>query len=227
MTSAPRPTVLIPVNATGEAKSRLSEILSTAERRELVLALTRDLFDHLESLGDRVRYGVVTSQGEVGEIVRERGGFVVGEPDDAESLGQIVDGSLRPFEDSLDGGLLVMPVDLPRVDVTALEKLLDRVRESSVYLVPDEEQAGTNVLWRNPPLAIECQYEGTESFEAHVAAAERAGYSPEVERPAPFRFDLDTPEDWHRLTQSPDQLSEHTGEFVADFMIDINRSLSG
>lgn len=222
------PAVLIPVGATEQSKSRLSSVLDPEQRRELVLALTRDLFEELASCATDIQYGTVTSEGDVAEIVRDRGGFATGEPDGAETLGEIVDGAVRSHDSLAEAdGLLVMPVDLPLVDCGALDDLFERFESSDIFLVPDEDEKGTNVLWRSPPTAIPCQYEGTASFDAHRSTAKGHNYSPTIERLEPFQFDLDTPADWHRLLQDPDSLSEHTREFVTEFMLGINQTISG
>ena len=222
------PAVLIPIRATRQSKSRLSSVLDPDQRRELVLALTRDLFDELASCETDIQYGTVTGGGEVAEIVRERGGFVTPEPENADTLGEIVDEAVCSSEQLTDaGGLLVMPVDLPLVDHTALDGLFERLESSDVFLVPDEEEEGTNVLWRNPPRVIPCQYEGTSSFEAHLSVAETHNCSPEIERLDPFRFDLDSPQDWHRLLEDPNRLSDHTREFVTEFMLGVNQTIGG
>ena len=67
-----------------------------------------------------------------------------------------------------------------------------------VTIVPSDARSGTNALLLRPPDVIDPAF-GSDSFEAHLRAAEAADAAVQVVSDPLLGFDLDTPEDLERL----------------------------
>ena len=101
---------------------------------------------------------------------------------------------------------LVLPGDLPYLSVAALDELVlaaDAGLAAAggaplVAIAPSDARSGTNALLLRPPDVIEPLF-GSDSFEAHLRAAEAADAAVQVVSDPALGFDLDTPEDLERL----------------------------
>jgi 2-phospho-L-lactate guanylyltransferase len=92
-------------------------------------------------------------------------------------------------------GVLVVPGDLPQMDVVSLEAVLNVVPDPpAVVIVPDRREHGTNVLLLAPPDLLPFSY-GPGSFRRHVALAEARGVQPVICRIPELAIDADLPED--------------------------------
>jgi 2-phospho-L-lactate guanylyltransferase len=93
-------------------------------------------------------------------------------------------------------GVLILPVDLPRLTAQDLETMLALGATSpAVVIAPCRHETGTNALLVCPPALIQFAF-GPDSFAAHCAAARAAGVEPLIYRADGIAFDLDTPDDW-------------------------------
>jgi 2-phospho-L-lactate guanylyltransferase len=122
--------------------------------------------------------------------------------------------------------LLMLPADLPLLEVASLDRLLDAADAALVagsgrpvaVIVPADARAGTNALLLTPPNVIEPQF-GVASFEAHLRAASEAEASVQIVDDALLGFDLDTPDDLERLELSRQLELQALGEdLVADVL---------
>jgi 2-phospho-L-lactate guanylyltransferase len=89
------------------------------------------------------------------------------------------------------------------LDPAELDAALERMRPGRVAVVPDRHGTGTNALLLDPPEAIEPSF-GPGSFERHRGAAEAAGATLSVERPAGLVLDVDTGDDLRSLLDALD-----------------------
>jgi 2-phospho-L-lactate guanylyltransferase len=98
--------------------------------------------------------------------------------------------------------LLVLPADLPILDVGDVRSVLEAAGDGPcVVVAPDGARSGTNALLSRPPDALPFLF-GQDSFEAHVQAARGRGLDLRIcERPH-LAFDLDTAGDLARLKQT-------------------------
>jgi 2-phospho-L-lactate guanylyltransferase len=92
-------------------------------------------------------------------------------------------------------GTLVLPSDLPLLQVEDVEAILENSRFlKRVVVAPDRHGDGTNALLMTPPGLIEYGF-GKGSFARHVQRAEQAGAEVRIYRSPTVELDLDTPED--------------------------------
>jgi 2-phospho-L-lactate guanylyltransferase len=100
---------------------------------------------------------------------------------------------------AIDAGferVLLVPGDTPLVAVDEVDAMLAAAAAdgTSVVIVPDRHDTGTNALLLAPPDVIEPSF-GPDSLARHVAAAQAGAVSHRVERVPSLIFDVDTSED--------------------------------
>ncbi len=185
---------IIPVGTFEGAKSRLGDALDAEERQVLVEGLLDRTVEAALAV-DRFRDVVVVSPD---RAILHRAADL-----GARTLRQrthgLNAGLVEARADVVAGGagaILILPIDLPFVEVDAVIAVLDALGEAeapAVVLVTDHHGTGTNTLALKPPDAIEFAF-GPESRRAHRAAADAAGAT-YVELAGPLTIDLDTPDD--------------------------------
>ncbi|HEY3522476.1 MAG TPA: 2-phospho-L-lactate guanylyltransferase [Candidatus Limnocylindrales bacterium] len=188
-----RTAAVIPVRALEGAKSRLGDVLDAEERRDLVARLLLRTIAAARDAG-AADILVVTDDPEVRALASDAG---------AETLVQRQPGLNEALDEArrlavVKGAeiLVVLPVDLPLVDVEAVGALIaaaDADGGRAVVLVPDRHGTGTNALALRPPDVIDFAF-GPSSRSAHAALAAEAG-ARYVELDSPLAVDLDTAED--------------------------------
>ena len=92
---------------------------------------------------------------------------------------------------------LILPLDLPLLTTSALEKLVEPGYQPSpsIVIAPCRHRQGTNVLVLSPPRLIPPQF-GLYSFARHQQLAQQTGVNPTICHSPHLAFDLDTPKDW-------------------------------
>jgi 2-phospho-L-lactate guanylyltransferase len=194
--------VLIPIKELDKAKARLSAVLDDAARRDLVLAMLRDVIAAATACPGLDGACIVTRDTEALAIAAEAGAEGLAEPGElnealtsaAEKLR--VRGAIR---------LLVLAADLPLADATSIAAALET--NADIVVVPSRD-GGTNAL-ACAPGAIDFQF-GPDSAQKHLAAAATAGLralSLDLPRLA---LDIDTPDDLDRLRAAGEAVGRHT-----------------
>lgn len=189
--------VIVPVKSGG--KSRLSTVLSEAERGALVRSLFRGLMKTLTGAGVVKSCLVVSSDREVLSMALSYGAHPVPESGD-----HGVNSAVRIGMTEADWAkeFLVLPADLPRFRGSDLGAIL-RLRRAGlrVLLSPSYAFDGTNALLfpREPPLSI--SYDAN-SFWNHLASASKLRFPVGVCARDGIMFDVDSPEDLRRLAGS-------------------------
>jgi 2-phospho-L-lactate guanylyltransferase len=188
---------IIPVGPLEAAKTRLGGALDAEERQDLAerfLVRTLGAALAVDRLADIL---VVSPDREVLRRAADLG---------ARTLRQRTSGLNAGLAEARDdvvaggaGAVVVLPIDLPFVTAEAIGDVLGALASagpgpgSSVVLVTDRHESGTNVLALRPPDAIDFRF-GADSRRAHRDAAVAAGAT-YVEVGGPLALDLDTPED--------------------------------
>ena len=197
---------MLPMRTVSGGKARLGEALDAEEREELVLGL---LLSTLAVIADWPRCGrihLVSPDPVLGAATTLAGADVVIHRQPGEGLNEgIVMGIAAAMVDGACS-VLVLPGDLPYLSVAALDELVlaaDAGLAAAgggplVAIAPSDARSGTNALLLRPPDVIEPLF-GSDSFEAHLRAAEAADAAVQVVSDPALGFDLDTPEDLERL----------------------------
>jgi 2-phospho-L-lactate/phosphoenolpyruvate guanylyltransferase len=184
--------IAVPVKSLDRTKSRLSPLLSAAERAVLTLAMLEDVLD--ACLAQRSwDVWVVSADEAVLEIAARRSAHPLVE--EGRTLGEAVrqsEGEIR----GAGGELAIVLGDLPLLTPTVLERAL--AVDAPVVAAAAASDGGTNMLVRRPPSIIPARF-GRASFAKHRWAARRERVRFEVARDPELAFDLDRPEDVARL----------------------------
>jgi 2-phospho-L-lactate/phosphoenolpyruvate guanylyltransferase len=181
--------IALPVKSLGDAKSRLSPLLSPLERGALALAMFEDVLDETLAL-DGWETWVVSADESVLEIAmgRRAHGIVEERPSLRSAVHQIEEeAAARQLE-----ALAIVPADMPLVTSDALKAALHTL--GPVVIAPSTDERGTNLLLRRPPDAIPSRF-GPDSFRRHLETAAEHGLPTAVVEREELAFDLDEPDD--------------------------------
>jgi 2-phospho-L-lactate guanylyltransferase len=216
--------VVVPLRGIDSGKSRLGQALDAEEREVLVLGLLGRTLDVLAAWPAAQRVYLVTGDATSAELARRalRSLSVVEEPRNGG-----LNAALRAARDAAAAAgataVLMLPTDLPVLEVAALDRLLDGADAALaagngrplVVVAPSDARGGTNALLLSPPSVIEPCF-GESSLSAHLEAAAQADATVQLVIDPAFGFDLDTPDDFERLdTGAVLQLERRGQEMLA------------
>ena len=193
--------ILIPVKSLANAKQRLASILDQPTRTELAKAMLCDVLETVHAWADRPDVGVVTSDSFALELARRFGFQVI---PDTFNRGETdaIEMATRVCEAKGVRNTLVVPGDIPLIQVGELERILEAAPDQGSVLVPAADGRGSNAVWRCPAGLFPLRF-GNDSFKPHLAAA-RATRKPCVILSLPgIALDIDNPADLRRLAETP------------------------
>ena len=179
-----------------QAKARLAPILDDAGRRELALALFRDVLAAAHACPALDAVAVVSEDPDVLSLAADAGAEALAEPG---SLNEALASASRRLVRPRQGGdrLVVLAADLPLADAASIEAVVQA--DANVVIVPSKD-GGTNALALQIG-AIAFRF-GPESARRHVGEAQGAGLrSLSLDLP-PLALDIDTPEDLDELRRA-------------------------
>ncbi len=201
---------IVPLRSLEGGKTRLGGALDAEERETLVSGLLRHTLEVLRAWPALRRIHVVSGDPAVLSLAATGGANAVAEESDGETSPDTLNAALRAGRDAAvragATAVLLLPADLPLLDVDALDSLLDAADaalaagsgQAVAVLAPADARDGTNALLLAPPDAVEPAF-GPASLERHLRAAAAAGASVQVVVEPGVSFDLDTPDDVERL----------------------------
>jgi 2-phospho-L-lactate guanylyltransferase len=193
--------ILVPVKSLANAKQRLASVLDQPTRTKLAQTM---LFDVLETLGtwaSRPEVSIVTNDPFAVELARRFEFQVI--PDNANrSETDAIEMATRFCESQGVDDTLVIPADIPLINASELEKILQTAPAEGSVLVPAADGRGTNAAWRRPAGLFPLRF-GNDSFKPHLAAA-RATQKPCLVLSLPgIALDIDNPSDLRQLAETP------------------------
>ncbi len=180
---------VIPIKASGDAKSRLSDVLDARQREALVSAMLERVVDAARASSAFSRI-VLVGPGR-GDISRDLAVI----PDPGLGLNPAVQSALESFTSDSPGRIVFIAADLPTVEPGDLASLA-RVPENAIAIAPDRHKTGTNAISLPLPGAAGFQFAfGPDSFARHKHEAERLGLNIEIVESPGLERDIDEPED--------------------------------
>jgi 2-phospho-L-lactate/phosphoenolpyruvate guanylyltransferase len=195
MSASHRTAVVIPVKGENP-KTRLSSLLTPAQRRQLQVAMLEDTLQTLmraRMVGDAY---VVSSDAQVLEFAKRFGARGVPEPADA-GVNSAVNRGLE--ETAGYERQAVIPADLPLLAVEDLKAGPMLAREGAqVVISPSETFDGTNMLLVSRGVGMPLHYDD-DSFRKHFASATSRRLRVAVYYSRGVGFDVDRPADVHRF----------------------------
>ena len=197
-----QPIILIPCKPLAEGKSRLSPILSGAERAALCKRFLLDTLALACAVTGSGDIRVVSSDPEAVQLAADAGVRGEDDPDgDLNSaLARAVErtvgpDSLRPDSPKECRNVLVLPIDLVLATPVQLTRML--AFAGDLVLTPDRAGHGTNLLRVAGRIARDFRFQyGENSMSKHLAEARRLDLRPEVLRDPELGLDVDTPADY-------------------------------
>jgi 2-phospho-L-lactate guanylyltransferase len=204
---------IVPVNVLSKSKARLSPVFRPAERRELSIAMLRDVLAALRSARNVRRVTVVSADKDVREIARRFGAAFLWEGR-RRGLNKGVRLAIRNSERKGALAVLVIHADLPLVKPLEIDRFVEQSQGHSVALIPSKDGSGTNALLMNPPDAIRPVF-GHRSLKRHLRLAKQRGAASKVLASRGISFDIDKPQDLIQLARKHPRNS--TGRFLTEF----------
>jgi 2-phospho-L-lactate/phosphoenolpyruvate guanylyltransferase len=188
--------ILVPIKILADAKQRLSPVLSSDERFALAQAMCEDVLQTLAAWANRPPVAVVTSDGFARDLAARFNFEVV--PDDNSGETSAIETATAVCKQRGAENTLVIPADIPLIDTSELQKILDNVPSAGTLLVPDAAGRGTNAAWRSPADLFPLRF-GNDSFLPHRAAAQATGLPCIVLELPGIARDVDRSEDLFEL----------------------------
>ncbi len=175
--------VLVPVKAFRDAKGRLAEALTPAERAEL----SRTMAAAVVRAASPLPVWIVCDDDDVAAWAAEVGASVLWKP------GRGLNGAVNEGVADL-AGLGVTTVIVAHADLPHAQALAHVGEGEGITLVPDRHDDGTNVAAVPARSGFVFAY-GPGSFERHQAEAARLGLPLRVVREPRLAWDVDRPDD--------------------------------
>jgi 2-phospho-L-lactate guanylyltransferase len=185
---------IVPVKPLRRGKSRLAEVLTQEERKDLNRRLLSNTVDTLAAIPEIEHVLVVSRDQEALALAREHGARTVQE-NGAPGLNLALARATIVAKNYVTSGVLIVPADLPLLTTEDVRFMLDKAKDPPVVVVaPDRRQQGTNALLVCPVGLIDYDF-GPGSFHRHCERARQAGARLEVCELPSLALDVDLPED--------------------------------
>src|SRR5690349_9657128 len=140
--------ILVPVKNLQNAKQRLSAVLDQPARTQLAHAMITDVLETLASWDARPEVAVVTTDLFVRELAREFDFTIIADHNRGET-----DAIEHATELCIAQGAqstLVIPGDIPLIEVSELQSIMEVAPKQGSVLVPAADTLGTNAAYRSP-----------------------------------------------------------------------------
>ena len=193
--------ILVPVKSLANAKQRLASVLDQPTRTELAQAMLFDVLETLATWTNRPEVGIVTSDEFAIELARRFEFQVI--PDDANrSETDAIEMATKVCESRHVDSTLVIPGDIPLINASELEQILEAAPVEGSVLVPATDGRGTNAAWRRPAGLFPLRF-GNDSFKPHLTAARATQKQCVVLSLPGIALDIDNPSDLRQLAEAP------------------------
>jgi len=185
---------IVPVKPLRRGKSRLAEVLTQDERKDLNRRLLAHTVDTLAAIPEIEHVLVVSRDPEALALARDHGARTVQE-NGALGLNIALAKATIVARNYITSGVLIVPADLPLLTPEDVHAMLERAKDPPVVVVaPDRHRKGTNALLVCPVGLIGYDF-GPDSFQRHCELARRAGARLEICELPSLALDVDMPED--------------------------------
>jgi 2-phospho-L-lactate guanylyltransferase len=189
--------ILIPVKNLTGAKQRLASILNQPTRTELAQAMLFDVLDAGSTSNARDEVGLVTNDDFAIKLARHFNFQII--PDNANSgeTDAIAMATVFCVAQGISS-TLVIPGDIPLIQASELNQILDAAPENGSVIVPAADGRGTNAILRRPAGLFPLRF-GNDSFKPHLAAARATNHPCLVISLPGVALDIDNPSDLRDL----------------------------
>jgi 2-phospho-L-lactate guanylyltransferase len=161
--------------------------------------MCEDVLQALANWRDRPAVAVVTSDRFARELAAGFNFEVVADDNSGET--NAIEMATAVCRERGEKSTLVVPADIPLIDGSELQKVVDSAPPRGAVLVPDAAGRGTNAAWRSPSDLFPLRF-GNDSFLPHLAAAKATGLPCVVLKLPGIARDVDRPEDLRELASA-------------------------
>jgi 2-phospho-L-lactate guanylyltransferase len=194
--------ILVPVKILSDAKQRLSPVLAPEERFALAQAMCQDVLQALAQWSRRPAVSVVTSDSFARDLAARFNFEIIADNNSGET--NAIEMATAVCKKRGAESTLVIPADIPLIEGSELQKIVDCAPAGGAVLVPDAAGRGTNAAWRSPGDLFPLRF-GNDSFLPHLSAAKAAGVPWVVLELPGIARDVDRPEDLHEIAAAGGQ----------------------
>ena len=185
---------VIPMKSLHSAKSRLSNILTAQQRKNLAMYLLDATIKELKKSNFISEIIIVSNDKALKEYSCINNLKFIKDSD--EGVNQAV---ILADKYCIDNGInanIVIPQDLPFISAKEIDKIciISNKYHKCIIICPSKRFDGTNVLFRKPPDVIKTHYDNN-SYMNHLKEAYKFKIPIESLDIVKLRFDLDTKED--------------------------------
>jgi 2-phospho-L-lactate/phosphoenolpyruvate guanylyltransferase len=192
--------ILVPIKIMTDAKQRLSSILTPEERLALTQAMCEDVLQAISNWPSHPPVAVVTRDPFARDLAAHFDFDVIADDNSGET-NAIADATTICRKRGAKFALVV-PADIPLIDSTELQQIIDAAPPQGSVLVTDAAKRGTNAAYRSPCDLFLLRF-GNDSFLPHLAAAKVTGLPcTTLDLPSIAR-DVDRPEDLFEIAAAP------------------------
>jgi 2-phospho-L-lactate/phosphoenolpyruvate guanylyltransferase len=192
---------IIPVKPLRRGKSRLSGILSEAEREKLNYAMLENTLKVVTAVPVIDEVLIISRDPAALALTRIYGAKTVQEEGNPE-LNKAIRRATKVAAAFAAHAVIIIPADLPLINVDDLRYFISKSgNPPEIVIAPDRRSDGTNALLINPVDAIEYCY-GINSCSIHIKQAEEKKVRVEICHIQSLALDVDLPEDYELMRQN-------------------------
>ena len=204
--------LLLPIKDLRNAKKRLMDVLTPAERFALAEAMLADTIGAVRGVRCAEKIFVITNYEPAMKLAEENGWEILPEEQQI-SESHSVDAASKLCEKRGVSGLLRLPLDVPLIRSSDIDELLGvECQAPSLVIVPSRDGTGTNAMLRTPPTLFPSHF-GTGSFAKHLGEAENSHAQVIVRRNVRLEMDVDDESDLRALLEH-DLTATETGRWL-------------
>lgn len=209
---------LVPIKAPFLAKTRLSGLLSEAERARLQWAMLQDVLDQLSQAKWLAGIAVVSPDARVRQMAQARGMLAFDDEPRNGGLNAAVQCGTERLRAVGADLIVILPGDVPLLDAAEIDRAIDlALRKDIAVVVPDHAGEGTNALIFWADRAPLFQF-GRDSFRRHLR--ESGAYRATGLPLGSIARDIDCADDLDHLRQRRrDGAAANTSNVLAGFAL--------
>ncbi len=190
---------IVPVKSLQQTKGRLTAVLTPTQRAQLTCRLLRQTINSLHAVPQINTILVVTQDKTIAQLAESQQAIVIAEQSN-EGLIEAVTLGKQFAANHRAQYLLILPSDLPFLSAANIETFISNTntnRKDEILICSDQQQQGTNALFMPATRPFQFHY-GPNSYQRHLAEAQRQQIIIRTINIPSLQFDLDTEADWHQ-----------------------------
>lgn len=187
---------IIPVKSLNKGKSRLSDIFSDEERKNLNSNLLKKTIITISSMPLITKIFVISSDPHALAIARDLGAKTIQE-NKSTGINRSLRKATKVAKAYKSNKVIIIPADIPLLNKSDIQKVIEKSSSPpQIVIVPDRYDRGTNILLINPIGILDYEF-GDSSFIRHIEQAQRKNIQVDVVRLESLGLDVDFPDDFN------------------------------